>query len=89
MPQAAAAPAKPATSAVQTDYMVLQQVTVDGKKSWVEAGETSASSRLAAAQAIANDKEGIWRPVPMRSWQKAIKTKTVTTTRTKVEEVDD
>lgn len=82
-------------TSTKTDYVVLEMRTLKDPASdeaitaWVEAGTASETSRTGAAAEVAGDKEGIWRPVPTRNWQNAIRTRTETTTKTKVEVVDD
>jgi hypothetical protein len=77
-----------------TEYVVLEEHTFTDDKSgettvaWVEAGTASSTTRTGAVSDVAGDKEGIWRPVPTRNWRQAIRTRTETTTKTKVEEVE-
>jgi hypothetical protein len=77
-----------------TDYVVLERRVLkdeDGNdvKAWVEAGTTTNAVRVNAATDVAADKEGRWRPIPVRNWGKAIRTYTKTETKTVAEEADD
>lgn len=86
--------AKPAKTVQSTEYVVLARREFKDDKgtpivAWVEAGDTEAPTRLAAAQHVAGEKEGIWRPVPVRSWSGAIKTYTEKITRSRTEIVED
>lgn len=75
-----------------TEYTVLAQrelkdpATDEAVVAWVESGSASATSRLDAAKEVAGDTEGVWRPVPVRNWGPAIRTRIETTTRTRAEE---
>ena len=78
-----------------TDYIVLVRREVRDPETdqmvvaWIESGHASATARDSAVKEVAGDREGIWRPVPVRNWQKAIQTRTETTSRTVAEEVED
>ena len=81
--------------AQSTDYVVLVRRELkddDGGAvvAWVETGGViTSASRIAAATQAAQDQEGVWRPVPMRSWQNPIRTFAETTTKIRVEVVED
>ena len=78
-----------------TDYVVLEQRTFkeDGSdektEAWVEVGASTSTTRTGAVSEIAEDREGIWRPVPTRNWRKPIRTRTKTETKMVVEEIED
>jgi len=76
-----------------TDYVVLEQRELKDPDTdqvlvaWVEAG-SAAGTRTSVVQQIAGDNEGVWRPVPVRSWQQAVRTRQETVTRIKTEPVE-
>jgi len=77
-----------------TEYLVLKQVELKDPESdqvvvaWVESGNASATARTDAALKVAGDKEGIWRPVPVRNWAEAIRTVEKVERRMKAEVVE-
>lgn len=83
-----------AVSRTATEYIVLEQRVLkddegNAVEAWVEAGSTDGgTTRTGAVAEIAGDKEGIWRPVPIRNWAEALRTRNETTTKTKVEPVE-
>jgi hypothetical protein len=64
-----------------TDYVVLEQRTFDDGEgnaieAWVEAGNASATSRTGAVkEVVGKEREGLWRPVPLRNWSDPIRTR--------------
>ena len=78
-----------------TDYVVLELRTLrepdteQEVEAWVEKGSATSTTRIGAVTAVAGDEEGVWRPVPTRNWQRAIRSRSETTTKTKYEEVGD
>ena len=81
-------------SRTATEYIVLEQRNLkddDGETvlAWVEAGSTDGgTTRTGAVAEIAGEKEGVWRPVPIRNWAEALRTRNETTTKTKVEPLE-
>lgn len=76
-----------------TDYVILEQrVLKDDEgntvEAWVEAGTTTNTIRLNAITEIANNREGVWRAVPMRNWADAIRTIEETITKLKAVPVE-
>lgn len=89
-------PGAQAKVAQATEYIILERRELldekEGKTvvAWVEDGTTANTARIDAVKAVAGDREGTWRPVPVRNWgEKPIRTRTKTETRTVTEEVDD
>lgn len=73
-----------AKTATKTEYVVLEQITVpavDGEDvhvpaytAWVESGTTETATKNDAIKAVAGEREGVFKGVPLRSWKGAIKT---------------
>jgi hypothetical protein len=78
-----------------TEYIILRRAEVRDPETdqqvvaWIEDGTASRTSRADAVKEAVGDREGVWRPVPVRNWQKPIRTRTETQKRTVVEDVDD